>query len=505
VRAKAQQQGATTGPVPVARPGARVASHEPIRAAQRAAGNQAVVRALLGAGGGCQVQRMTFSRFTRLGPVTNWGWYNDQERELLDLEKSVKDRLAAVEAKRDERSAKQVETLKAEFTKLSSGNYAADKYEEVGQQLRELRNGVLSLSNTVEAGAAARQKLTVVGKRTAESQPNEVTKDEYDEVEGIVQDVLSEDKGNLRLEVGPGVERDLASNAGQLALSVPPELAPLEKRIKELKTKWEALSEKILPLSQEKTSVSTDKTLEKEVRDKQLKLLDDKMRDIRTQMRPLMEKREVLEVDWDTLVANMIKMETVKDLVTIAQTQVGRGLLRDIARTSLETRKKKVTIVAYQQYKPPDAGDEPARHYVNYTSQYFKDRDVQERKLGGAVAKAETLAADNPWQENSRTDITLFHELVHARHYQQGTLIPSERLVSETEATADVDKPYEKADAPNGRAGVRLEEYATVGLGAYAGDALTENKYREERRALGEDVKARGHYTHKDARGGRAG
>ena len=100
--------------------------------------------------------------------------------------------------------------------------------------------------------------------------------------------------------------------------------------------------------------------------------------------------------------------------------------------------------------------------------------------------------------------MTLFHELVHARHYQQGTLIPSE-LVKETDATLDADKPYKNEDAPDGVAGVRVEEYATVGLGDYAEDALTENKYREERRALGEDVKARGHYTHKDAKGGGAG
>ena len=42
--------------------------------------------------------------------------------------------------------------------------------------------------------------------------------------------------------MGPGVERDLASNAKELGLSVPAELPPLEKRIKDLKIKWEKLS-----------------------------------------------------------------------------------------------------------------------------------------------------------------------------------------------------------------------------------------------------------------------
>jgi Effector protein len=508
MRAKAQEQSGTAPATSAGGAGARPPGAGSILGWQRAAGNRAVVQALSGAsgaGGAGQLQRMTFNRFTWFGSASNWGWYNEEEKELLELEKSVKDRLATVEAKRDERSAKPVEALKAEFQKVSSGDYAAAKYAEVGQQLRDLRNRVMSVSNNLEVSATARQKLTVVGERTAESKPNEVTQKEYDEVEGIVQDVLSSDKGNLRLEIGPGVERDLSANSSQLGLSVPPELPPLEARIKDAKSKWEALSAKTLPITGEKTSVATNKSLAKDVRDKQLELLDKKIGAIRAEMRPVMEKQEALEQDWDTLVGNMIKMETVKDLVTIAQTEVGRGLLRDTARTSLEEKQKKVAIVAYKQYKPPDAGDEFARHYVNYTPQYFKDRDVQERQPGGAVAKAETLVADNPWQENSRTDITLFHELVHARHYQQGTLIPSEKLVSGDEATADVDKPYENADAPSGVAGVRLEEYATVGLGAFAEDPVTENRYREERRALGENVEARGHYTHKDARGNRAG
>lgn len=507
MREKDHRQGATPAAVPVGSARAQrhdaLQSYDSIRALQRAAGNQAVVRALLGAGGASHAQRMTFTRFTS-GMLSNWGWYNDQENELLELEKSVKERLAAVEAKHDEASTEQVQTLKAEFDKLSSGDYAADELEEVGRQLRELRNAVVPLSNKLEVSAATQQKFKVVAVRTEQSKPNEVTKEEYDEVESIVQDVLSKDKGNLRLEMGPGVERDLASNAKELGLSVPAELPPLEKRIKDLKIKWEKLSAQILPLSGEKQSVQMNKTLDKDVREKQVKLLNDKIGAIRGQMDPLMARREPLEQDWDILVESMIKMETVKDLVTIAQTRVGRGLLRDIARTSVTERKKKVAIVAYKQYKVPDAGDEESRHFVNYTPQYFKDRDVQERKPGGAITKLEALAATNPWQENRRTDVTLFHELVHARHYQQGTLIPSE-LVKETDATLDADKPYKNEDAPDGVAGVRVEEYATVGLGDYAEDPLTENKYREERRALGEDVKARGHYTHKDAKGGRAG
>jgi hypothetical protein len=48
-----------------------------------------------------------------------------------------------------------------------------------------------------------------------------------------------------------------------------------------------------------------------------------------------------------------------------------------------------------------------------------------------------------------------------------------------------------------------VEEYATVGLGAFAGDLFTENRYRAERRMLGEDVPGRGYYTNKGAGGQR--
>jgi hypothetical protein len=68
-------------------------------------------------------------------------------------------------------------------------------------------------------------------------------------------------------------------------------------------------------------------------------------------------------------------------------------------------------------------------------------------------------------------DTTLFHELTHARHAAQGNL-----------RTA----PLTAGDVGAGHSdiGVNSEEYATVGLGAFAGDAVTENAYRRERREV---------------------
>ena len=57
--------------------------------AQRAAGNRAVVSMLAGGKADAALQRMTFSRFSWGGPMTNWGWHNDDEKRLLALEKSA--------------------------------------------------------------------------------------------------------------------------------------------------------------------------------------------------------------------------------------------------------------------------------------------------------------------------------------------------------------------------------------------------------------------------------
>jgi hypothetical protein len=118
---------------------------------------------------------------------------------------------------------------------------------------------------------------------------------------------------------------------------------------------------------------------------------------------------------------------------------------------------------------------------------------------------AERLAKTNDWQQNERSDISLFHELVHTYHIQYGTVIPSNELISEKDAVDPVDQPYEiKADNNETnpiKKGVRWEEYYTVGLGKYAGEPITENAYRKARQALGEKIALRGYYTHKDANG----
>jgi hypothetical protein len=84
--------------------------------------------------------------------------------------------------------------------------------------------------------------------------------------------------------------------------------------------------------------------------------------------------------------------------------------------------------------------------------------------------------AVEPWWPQ-RSDVTLYHELTHALHGIEGTTQPFvkpslDELLEEEVGNDIMPTP------------VLMEEWATVGLGPFADDPITENKYREERRAL---------------------
>lgn len=72
---------------------------------------------------------------------------------------------------------------------------------------------------------------------------------------------------------------------------------------------------------------------------------------------------------------------------------------------------------------------------------------------------------------DATSDTALFHEMVHAHHYTRGVRTDGTLAAGDLGGGGHVD------------VGVNKEEYATVGLGAYAGNPLTENAYRAEMRA----------------------
>lgn len=86
-----------------------------------------------------------------------------------------------------------------------------------------------------------------------------------------------------------------------------------------------------------------------------------------------------------------------------------------------------------------------------------------------------------------RSDVALYHELVHAYDMSQGTL--DKRGVNTTATSPQPQAPTVPGfnigafvDTING---TERDEYRAVGLGPYANEPLTENAYRAERRDLG--------------------
>jgi hypothetical protein len=202
-----------------------------------------------------------------------------------------------------------------------------------------------------------------------------------------------------------------------------------------------------------------------------------------------------------------LKTETLKDIIEIARTVMGRRLLTDVAQAAKEVR---VTIETNEYVDNPTAGErdrgipltQPQRSVVKYTPTAYKTG------LAGNYApnlsKQQALKSHNPWLTPHRADISLLHELIHAFHFQRATTKPKDELVGAGVAVDAVDAPF--AGQSFGEAtqeGVREEEYATVGLGPYRDDPYTENRYRGERRDMGEDVPDRDYYTVKDAHGQR--
>src|SRR5215210_1108072 len=173
-----------------------------------------------------------------------------------------------------------------------------------------------------------------------------------------------------------------------------------------------------------------------------------------------------------------LQLETMRDLIEVARTAAGRKLLTRIARAPGDA--PNVFISANELVVAPAANPRgrnlPASTRqvtdVIYTPTAFK--------AGLAPNSAQNLVAldaakvNNPWVMPRRSDVTLFHELLHAYHTQRGSAQEKDALVG-THPLAAPEAPVDPVDAPRQRAGiggametagVSLEEYATVGLGS---------------------------------------
>jgi hypothetical protein len=217
---------------------------------------------------------------------------------------------------------------------------------------------------------------------------------------------------------------------------------------------------------------------------------------VNVRISPELSKPEYAEGE-EEHVREQLHTETLKDLVKITQTTQGRALLKKLSARPEDDTNNAVFIKPTDVARPPDASpiskpltdldyQKRQRSYAQYTPTSIITNDET------ALGEYGKLARTNPWVVPGRADVALFHELVHTDHIQTGTLLPKSRLIDADEfPTAD---PLDLSG--EGRTAVPEEEYKTVGLDKYADEEFTDNKYRAERRDLGEHVPHRGYYSH---------
>jgi Domain of unknown function (DUF4157)/Effector protein len=352
------------------------------------------------------------------------------------------------------------------------------------------------------------QSLQVVDKKTNATAQNQITRKEMQKIYKILEDVyLQQGKANLGIEMTAAiVKHSFVANAEELGKSMPEALRKIEYdymryegKIKQSAANLDNFKDRLWELKTNK-----NRSLEEEQEYQELQEIENEEK-----AKIRQASNQIPEDEYNTSLQQLVIRETMKDLVKIAQTGVGRELLQELAKERFEEHARKVKIRPTAKPIIPDAGGDSAgnspTYYANYTPQYFKERD---QALSADDTIEKRAVKFNPWQLNDRTDVTLFHELVHTLHYQQGIMDPTDpnaklNLVAKNQATHKVDKPYEAITkfGESERMGVPVEEYRTVGLREFAKDPITENAYRQARQDLGEDIALRTTYTHKGKKG----
>ncbi len=157
---------------------------------------------------------------------------------------------------------------------------------------------------------------------------------------------------------------------------------------------------------------------------------------------------------------------TMQDFASILQTPSGRGL---------------VNQMAYGKNADGSAHTLTLRGITNPAGAGVLADNIPNASNGTGSNGTLSIAPGQPIVDASapdhyghiRSDMVLYHELVHANHNRNGTRDATPMTAAEAVDPKDI--------------GTRGSEYQAMGLGRYAGDLYTENRYRAERRAMGED------------------
>jgi hypothetical protein len=186
--------------------------------------------------------------------------------------------------------------------------------------------------------------------------------------------------------------------------------------------------------------------------------------------------------------------DMMQDIGDILQTESGRALIAELDNPENGAR----TVL-----QPHLTGDRTRLdHYGAFESGDSRPGYGSPAEGGTPGIGTHTGVALNPqhdilnrkWGSNHRSDVALFHELVHARHDVRGTTDNSHVQEGDNVRGAlragGIGAAWRAALA--GASDLSLDtaeplprrEHQAVGIGRYSGDRVTENAYRRERNAV---------------------
>ena len=452
------------------------------------------------------LQRLTFDRFTGSARVTKMlASYSAGEKLLNELESEAvatynrtHDQFYKIKDEQVQQDyTDDLSKLNRQLSETRKKSWLPSEYDDCKARLDSIIEKSRQLYRELHFEHVFGGKLTVVNKPNAKKRKskakkfsrkqNQVSSEDFAQTRKILRDIYVNDTSviGIRLEIGETF--NLAERSKIRGYNVPKAAVMMENRIRlaraELDKKQKQVDAAMRSNNKQKFSAA------KKAQEAAYRAYED----------------SGLERKYKEHVQEFVRDATFRDLVKIAETRIGRKLLKEMTAKKYKDTAN-VVISVRDKYIPPVGGpvktNKNMAAAVTYAPQPIRNRDTEERAPGGALTRMKGLKAQNPWQENARTDITLFHELVHTHHVQTGTLEKSDDFVPAIDAVHDADKPWTDAEGDHG---VSKEEYATVGLGSYdQPKALTENNYRRGRRELGEtDVSLRSQYTHIDEHGHR--
>jgi hypothetical protein len=170
--------------------------------------------------------------------------------------------------------------------------------------------------------------------------------------------------------------------------------------------------------------------------------------------------------------AARFRAETMRDIGNLLQTDSGRGLLDAVAYQPLD-HKTNIHLHTDPATGARDNSNAGGGNEAGAAAGSWADGIGTTAQVtyvpgdDGGIAKG---SQSNAFPK-MRSDVTLFHEMVHAYDAAYGIMDQTQLTATDAVTSSDV--------------GLWGMEYQAAGLGAWAGDRLTENAYRAERRAIG--------------------